>query len=278
MRVHRFLRPAWLVLVLLAPVALPGCATNPSTGRSQLILLSPEEVSAMGAEATPEMIREFGGEVPEAALRAYVDRVGRALAAHVEPEFGAIKWEFHVLDSDVVNAFALPGGHVFITRGLLAKFDSEAEVAGVLGHEIGHVTGRHVDERLSQALVAEFGLAVLGQYTETELIRIGAEQVTSIALLKFSRDQEAESDDQGLKYMTAAGYDPRGLADVMRVLIEASGGASPPEFLATHPHPQRRLAAIEEAIAGPYAHTQGSRDYGRYRGRFRRDARPFLDR
>jgi predicted Zn-dependent protease len=262
--------------ILAAIALLGGCVTNPSTGRSQLILFSAEQVAAMGAEATPQMIDEFGGEVPESELRAYVDRVGRALAAHVEPEYAGVEWQFFCLDSDVVNAFALPGGKVFITRGLLAQFENEAQVAGTLGHEIGHVTGRHVDERLSQAATAQVGLAVLGATTDAELVTLGADLLTQGALLKFNRDQETESDSQGLKYMTRAGYDPRGMQQVLEVLAAAAQGSRPPEILSTHPHPETRVVRVEAEIRAKYGALAGDPGYGLHAERFQREAAPYL--
>ncbi|MBT8484402.1 MAG: M48 family metallopeptidase [Phycisphaerales bacterium] len=263
--------------LLLAALMLTACSTNPSTGRRQLILLPGPTVAAMGVEAMPQMMAEFGGPVESAPLRDYVSDIGFQLARHVEPEYGDIQWEFVTLDSEVVNAFALPGGKVFITRGLLERFDNEAQVAGVLGHEIGHVTARHVDERLSQALVAQLGLELLGAYSESALITEGAGMATQIGMLGFGRGQETESDLQGLKYMTAAGYDPHGMYEVLQVLLEASqGGARQPEFLATHPHPETRLKAIAAQLEGPYAFTRDNPAYGRYPERFRRGALPYL--
>jgi predicted Zn-dependent protease len=272
------MRSTFAAAMLAAIALLGGCVTNPSTGRSQLILFSSDQVAAMGAEAAPQMIQDFGGEVPESELRAYVDRVGRALAAHVEPEYAGVEWQFFCLDSDVVNAFALPGGKVFITRGLLAKFENEAQVAGTLGHEIGHVTGRHVDERLSQAATAQIGLAVLGAATDAELITLGADLLTQGALLKFNRDQESESDSQGLKYMTRAGYDPRGMQQVLEVLAAAAQGSSPPEILSTHPHPETRVGRVEAEIRARYSALLGDPAYGLGAERFQREAAPFLAR
>ncbi len=266
-----------LLVFAAVAAALTGCSTNPSTGRNQLILLSSESVAAMGDEAKPQVIAEFGGEVASAELRAYVNRVGHSLAAHVEPEYADIEWEFMTLNSDVINAFALPGGKVFITRGLLSKFSNEAQVAGVLGHEIGHVTARHIDERLSQTVAAQLGLAVLGAYSESDLVAAGGSLAAQGVLLKFGRDQESESDLQGLKYMTAAGYSPVGMRQVLDVLLEASrSGGSQPEFLSTHPHPETRIEDIDRLLAGSYSHTRDNPQYGLFPHRFEEGARPYL--
>lgn len=271
------MRPFQQLLALtIAIAALTGCSTNPSTGRTQYIVLPADQIAAMGAQATPEVIAEFGGEVSSPQLRAYVDGVGRRLAKEVEPEYHRIQWEFYLLNSEVINAFALPGGRVFITMGLLSKFENEAQLAGVLGHEIGHVTARHVDERVSQTVTAQVGLAVLGAYSESAIINEGAGVAAQGVLLKFNRNQENESDNQGLKYMTAAGYDPEGMYEVMTVLAEASHGERPPEILSTHPYPETRLRRIRSALNGPYAYTKGDSNYGKYANRFRRDAGPHL--
>ncbi|MCP3904739.1 MAG: M48 family metallopeptidase [Planctomycetes bacterium] len=265
------------LLVLLPAIAmLAACSTNPSTGRTQFILLPADQVAAMGAQATPELVAEFGGEVQSAELRAYVTSVGQKLAAQVEPEYGHIEWEFTTLNSEVINAFALPGGKVFITRGLLERFDNEAQVAGVLGHEIGHVTGRHVDERISQTMVAQFGLEALGAATESQVIYEGAGMLAQVSLLSFNREQESESDYQGLKYMTRAGYDPRGMLQVLTVLAEASAGPRQWEILATHPHPENRLEDVTAALQGPYAYAVDAPGYTLGADRFAAGAKPHL--
>ncbi len=271
MRLHR------ICFLLLAGVFLSGCSVNPSTGRRQLSLFSSGEVAAMGEQAKPEVIAEFGGEVDSQPLKAYVRGVGDKVAAEVEPEYQDIEWEFYVLDTDVINAFALPGGKIFITRGLLQDFTNEAQVAGVLGHEVGHVTARHTSERLSQAWVAQFGLELIGQTSEYELVNLGAGLLAQGVMLDYSRDHENEADVQGLKYMAAAGYDPHAMREVLEVLAEASGEGRPPEFLSTHPYPESRIESIDGFLAGPYKQTQGNPNYRKFGGRFRREAMPYLN-
>jgi predicted Zn-dependent protease len=272
------MKPMIVALFLAGTCALTGCQTNPSTGRSQLILISAEDAAKMGRQAKPQLVKEYGGEVSSSELREYVTQVGRRLVRHVEPEYTDLKWEFITLDSDVINAFALPGGKVFISRGLLAQFDNEAQVAGVLGHEIGHITARHVDERISQAMAIDLGLQLGGGLTESEIAVAAGQLFGQGYLLKFSRDQESEADRQGLKYMTQSGYDPQGMVQVMNVLISASGGSSPPEILSTHPDPQRRLTEVESLIGSEYAHTQNNNEYRMFENRFEQEARPHLGR
>jgi predicted Zn-dependent protease len=271
-----------LVSLLVASLMLSGCHLNPETGRTQLRLLPASQVAAMGMEAKPGLIDEYGGEVESPELRAYIDQIGRRLSPHVAPEFAHIQWDFIVLDSDVINAFALPGGNVFLSRGLLQRFTNEAQVAAVLGHEIGHVTGQHVDERISQAvvlqgLVVATGVATAG--TDSELARAAPIVIGGAGtgfLLKFGRDQELEADALGMRYMVAAGYDPQGMVQVLEILRDAAGGASPPEILSTHPDPGRRIRDAQRQIDERYAHTRNSPEYQLHEARFQQQARPHL--
>jgi predicted Zn-dependent protease len=262
-----------LLTISCTAIIVTGCSTNPSTGRAQLDLISSDQVAAMGEQATPELIKEFGGEARSPELRRYVTQVGRRLAKQIEPEYKDVKWEFHTLESDVLNAFALPPGNVFVTTGLLSRLSNEAELAGVLGHEMGHITAAHVDERVSQQMLAELGLGVLGQTNESQIVNAGAQLLTQGTLLNFSRDQESEADEQGLKYMNKAGYDPRGMLGVLRVLVEADQGGGAPEFLSTHPDPRRRLNQAQKQIDEKYDGSKGEL----YESRFRKDAAPYLD-
>lgn len=271
------------ILTALLLTTLAGCKTNPATGRSQLLLYSAEQTAAMGEAAVPELVDEYGGEVESPELREYVAGIGRRLVRQVEPEYEDIEWDFFVLDSDVINAFALPGGNVFISRALLEEFDNEAQVAGVLGHEIGHVTGRHVDERLSQALAVQgiaVGAGVAAGGSDSDWVKAAVPVIVGVGgqgfLLKFGRDQESESDEQGVKYMTAAGYDPRGMVEVLQILAAASKGPRPPEILSTHPNPDRRIGRVQALIKGPYQYTQSNDSFRLYRTRFRRYAAPHL--
>lgn len=272
-----------LFFVLLAFVFFAaGCSVNPATGRRQFDMLSTEEEVALGSEAMPELVKEYGGEVESAALRDYVTGVGLKMTKFTEADGPDLPWEFTVLDSDVINAFALPGGKVFISRGLMDRFTNEAQLAGVLGHEIGHVTAQHIDERISQAMGIEVLAQVAGAAAGDQ--SVWAQAVPVIVglggqgyLLKFGRDQERESDILGMRYMVKAGYDPHGMYEVMEILAEASeGSGGPPEFLSTHPHPETRLATIKELLAGEYAYTQDNPEFGKYDGRWEREAAPYL--
>ena len=146
-------RLVYLILIFLIGLISSGCSTNLATGQSQLNFISTQREIAIGSEASPKFLEEYGGEIPSTKIKQYVSDLGQRLAAQSErPE---LPWEFHVIDSQVINAFALPGGKVFISRGLMAKMTNEAQLAGVLGHEIGHVTAQHVGQRMTQGLIVQ---------------------------------------------------------------------------------------------------------------------------
>jgi len=233
-----------------------GCVANEATGRSQLALIGRDHANAIGEQSKHEFRQSYGGDVDSAGVRAYVNKIGQELAKHVrEQEIRDLNWEFFVVDSSVVNAFALPGGKVYMSRGLMEKMSTEAQLAGVLGHEIGHVAAEHSRERMSQSAAIQMGTAavLLGASVSDEdwmkVVGVGAQAGGSLYLLKFNRDQEAESDELGLRYMTALNYDPSELIQVMKVLKEASGGGGGFDFFATHPDPDARIAQIKEIIA-----------------------------
>ncbi len=265
------------LLTLLAAFLLPACVTNPATGKRQLNVLSRDEEIALGTEASQELIPQYGGAYPDQSVQAYVDEIGARLAQHVELEYADLPWEFTLLDSDVINAFALPGGKVFITRGLAARFENEAQLAGVLGHEIGHVTAEHIDKRVANQTILAAGVGVtgliIGQSTDEQWLQAAVPVVVGGVgqgfLLKFSRDEESESDRLGLRYMVRAGYNPRGQLGVMQVLNEASQGqARGIEILSTHPLPQTRIDRIRRLLDEQYAREAASSD-GYYEQRYR---------
>lgn len=261
-----------VALALTSAATFSGCQANPATGRMQFTPMPAAQVAALGDEAKPQLVHEYGGEHPNAAVRQYVNEVGQSLARHVEPEFADIQWTFTVLDSEIINAFALPGGHVFISRGLLAEFDNEAQLAGVLGHEIGHVTGRHIDERLGQQMAVQGIVAAVGGLTESQLAVLAAQVATGGYQLKFGRDQESEADILGVRYMVNAGYDPQGMLQVLEVLQRAAGAGRTPEFLSTHPHPETRIRTVTRLLETDYAHTRNNPQYQLHPQRFQQIA------
>lgn len=270
----------------LAAACLTGCRTNEATGRSQLVVLSAEQEIALGTEAMPELVKEYGGEVSDSVLREYVAEIGRELATYTEADNPDLPWEFTLLDSEVINAFALPGGKVFMSRGLMTRMTNEAQLAGVLGHEIGHVTAQHVNERMSQAITLQVGVvaAAIGTRNNDNALAKYVPALVGVGgqgfLLKFSRDQESEADHLGMRYMARAGYHPRAQMQVMEILQEAvheSGGASAPEFLSTHPYPETRIARIREDLSKIYTNADNNPNLSYHEARFQRIARPRLD-
>jgi predicted Zn-dependent protease len=233
------------VLLLIA-----ACTLNPATGERQLTLLSESQEIQIGAQTHPEVLATFGAyDNPD--LQRYVQELGRKLASNSErPE---LDWTFTVLDDPVVNAMALPGGFIYVNRGILAHFNSEAELASVLGHEIGHVTARHSVEQMSRAQLAQLGLGVAAIASPEFRQYAGlASQGIQILFLKFGRDDENQSDELGLRYMMRAGYDPREMPKVFATLdriSSSSGLRSTPEWASTHPDPGNRIANIEAQIA-----------------------------
>jgi predicted Zn-dependent protease len=265
-----------IVCVLAGATAGPltGCTTNEATGRKQLNLLSRDDEIRLGEQAAPQFSEEGGGPIPNPAIQQYVSDLGLRLAELSErPE---LPWEFKTLDSAMINAFALPGGKVFVTRGLLGELDNEAQLAGILGHEIGHVTAQHINEQMSQRMVMSVGLIALGaaaQYSDedwVEILGIGAAAGGSLYLLSFGRDQEYESDMLGLRYMTRLGYDPMAQAQTMQLLAEQSSGRAGLEILQTHPYPGKRADRVRELIAENYPYTQNNPEYGLFADRYQR--------
>ncbi|MEM9559703.1 MAG: M48 family metalloprotease [Planctomycetota bacterium] len=245
------------ILLVLLPLA-GGCSTNPATGRSYFDALPRDQEIALGLESKPQLVANYGGEVRSAEVRGYVTRVGNSLARHTEGDFPSLPWQFTVLDTDVLNAFALPGGQVFITKGLLKRFTSEAQLASVLGHEIGHVTAQHIDEQISRDYARSFGVQLLGALASgsgagAQLGVVLFDQASGTFLLSFDRDQEHEADELGLRYMVAEGYNPLGSWRAMRALARASEGeARPPEFMSTHPATGSRVSRIRRLVDTQY--------------------------
>lgn len=239
---------ACLISTLLAAAA---CSTNPATGKSQLALVSEEQEIAMGREADQEIQQQLG-LYPDEKLQAYVNGVGQKLAAASERP--NLPWTFRVVDDPIVNAFALPGGKIYVTRGLLTHLTSEAELASVIGHEIGHVTARHSVEQMSKAQLAQIGL-IAGMVVQPELAQqYGqlAQAGLQLLFLKYGRDDERQADDLGLRYMDKQRYDPREMPGVFQTLQRVSqqqGSGRVPGWLATHPSEAERIQTITAKVA-----------------------------
>lgn len=223
--------------------------TNPITGEKQRVSLSVDQEITLGLQAAPELIQEMGGEARDSKLNAYVDKVGNKILSNTEAGKSPFKFEFYLLaDNKTVNAFALPGGQVFITMGLYKLLKSEDQLAGILGHEIGHVINRHGSEHmakqeLTQQLVQATQVAS-GGYDQGMI----AQYVGQMVNMKYGRDDEIESDKYGVKYLIESGYKPEAMIEVMEILNEAAGENKSPEFLSSHPNPENRIQKIKEYI------------------------------
>ena len=253
------------LLPLLALAVLAGaCQTNPLTGKSEVNFYSPKEEAGLGREVAPAIEAELGGVYEDPVLQDYVDKLTRQVAAHAPVQEGGVRYEYYgrVLNSPAVNAFSLPGGPVYVTRGLLLRMHDEAELAGVLGHEVAHIAGRHGTSRISkaqltQALLAVGIVAASVAADREDRVYVGAGAVVASAIgqlyiLGYSRDNEYEADEFGAGFSSRANYDPRALMEVFKTfeqLRQESGGAGTPEFLQTHPNPENRISRLEGICA-----------------------------
>jgi predicted Zn-dependent protease len=239
----RFIQPIGFVLILLLA---DSCAKNPVTGKRDLMLLSESQEVAMGKQSDPDIIKFFG-LYDDKNLQKFIDEKGQQMAAISHRK--NLKYEFKIVDSPVVNAFAVPGGYVYFTRGIMAHFNNEAEFAGVLGHEIGHITARHSAKQYSNAMAAQIGLTA-GAILSPEFAQYADLAQTGVGLLflKFGRDAESQSDKLGVEYSTKINYDAQEMAGFFQTLDRLqgqSGGEEVPDFLSTHPNPADR----EEKVA-----------------------------
>jgi predicted Zn-dependent protease len=227
---------------------------NPVTGERQRVQLSPQQEVVIGRQATQKMAAQHGGLYPDQALQAYIDQVGGRIVQNSGASELPYPYEFHLLrDPQTINAFALPGGQVFITVGLLRRLKTEAQLAGVLGHEVGHVVARHGAEHLAKqqlgsALVNAVGIAASDSPEGARQAALVAQAVNQLVSLQYGREDELESDQLGFRFMTQAGYNPKGIIELMQVLASARQGGQSPEFFSTHPNPDNRLERLRSLI------------------------------
>ena len=249
MRSNRFKIRLLIGVAIVAFAFIKRCSskeTNPYTGRVQTINMTSDQEIAIGLQSAPQMTQQYGGLYPNENFQNLVDDVGNKLISSSIANNTPYEYEFHLLsDEKTINAFALPGGQIFITYALFSKLENEDQLAGVLGHEIGHVLGRHSAERIAES---EFWQTV------TTGASVGADMggvVSGIGqktLLKNGRGDELESDDLGVLFMLNAEYNPEEMIGVMKILKDAAGPNRIPEFQSSHPDPDNRIEKIKEAI------------------------------
>lgn len=228
---------------------------NEFTGEEQRISLTTEEEIMMGLQAAPQMAEQHGGLYQDPAVQEFAERIGQRLVRESAVGQTDYEFQFHVLaDEQTVNAFALPGGQVFITAALMNRLDTPGQLAAVWGHEIGHVVGRHSAERIAKQRLTQglTGAAVIATYDPQNPSSQGkaamAAMIGQMVNMRYGREDELESDRLGVEIVAAAGYDPRSMLTVMEILASANQGAAPPEFMSTHPNPENRLGEIQRAI------------------------------
>ena len=238
--------------------------TNPITGEKQRVQLSPQQEVVIGQQSQQKMAAQYGGLYQDSTVQKYVNQVGgriveRSEAAQAPTPNSRYPYQFYVLsDPQTINAFALPGGPIFITVALLKRLKSEAQLAGVLGHEIGHVVARHGAEHLAKqqlgaSLVNAVGIAASDNPNDAQRAAVLAQAVNQLVSLRYGREDELESDQLGFRFIRDAGYKPTGILELMQILgsTRKSGGAQP-EFFSTHPNPENRLERLKNLITQAY--------------------------
>jgi predicted Zn-dependent protease len=256
------LSPRLIIALVIAAFSLVGyfanSYVNPVTGRKQHLALSEDQEVALGLQSAPEMAAQFGGLSQDTRGTGAVMDMGSQLARVVASDAAGTpyRFEYHLLaDLQTVNAFALPGGQIFITQALFDRLETPGQLAGVLGHETGHVLARHSSEQMAKTNLVK-GLTTSAVVAGSDQRGGGlasaaiAQFVGQFVLMSYSRKDELEADRLGVRFMARAGYDPHSMIDVMHILEQASGGGGrAPDFMATHPNPEHRIEEIEKAIA-----------------------------
>ncbi len=239
-----------IVCLGLLIVWIISCAVNPVTGKRDFMLLTEADEIALGEQTDKEIIQTYG-LVQDSELEAYVTRLGKEMVPQTHRP--NLNYQFKVLDTPVINAFAVPGGYVYFTRGILAYLNNEAEFAGVLGHELGHVNARHSAIQYSRAQLAQVGLGIGAIFSEDFRKYAGLAQFgVGLLFMRFSRDNERQADDLGVEYSTKAGYDANYMAEFFNTLERMNPGSDQsglPGWFSTHPNPVDRIAAVKRKTA-----------------------------
>jgi predicted Zn-dependent protease len=256
------LNPRVLIAAVILLIGIAGyygkSVLNPVTGEKQHISLTTDQEIALGLGAAPKMEDEFGGLDPDENAQALVQRVGERVMSKSVASTTPYKFQYHLLrDPQTVNAFALPGGPIFITRGLFTRLQNEAQLAGVLGHETGHVVARHSAEhmaksQLGQSIVGAIYVGASDPNGRGQQAAIMAAVANQMVQLKYGRQDELEADTLGVRVMSEAGYDPRAMLGVMKILENVGGGRRQSEFMSSHPNPGNREQVIQAAIEKLY--------------------------
>lgn len=230
---------------------------NPITEQKQHLDMTPKQEIALGLQAAPEMAQQYGGEARDPAGQAAVEQLGQELVAKTDAGKTPYQYHFHLLaDDSTVNAFALPGGQIFITEGLYKNLKTKGELAGVLAHEVGHVAARHSAQQLAKQQLSQglTGAAVIAAYDPNDRNNNAAAMamlISQVVSLKFGRNDELEADRLGIRFSQQAGYDPRAMIKVMKILDQLAKSRTP-EFFSTHPNPDNRIKKINDEIAARF--------------------------
>ncbi len=243
-----------VLLLALSAIVLPiasGCSVNPVTGKSELIFIPESQEIAMGLQAAPQLETQFGGAVNDSTLQAYIQQVGKKVADKSDRK---MPYDFTLVNSGIPNAFALPGGKIFITAGLMSRMTNERQLAAVLGHEIVHVAAKHgvkgMQQNIGASVLVEIAAAAAGA-DKAAAAKAASQVAASMYGMKYSRDNEYEADRVGTKYMTKAGYNPWGMPELLTILLNLSEKepGTFAEMFQTHPLSSKRIAAIKAQIA-----------------------------
>ncbi len=257
------LRKKLTVLILSVWALAAGCTTNPVTGENQLMLVDEAWELQVGRQYSPEVQKQLGGRIANWQLQNYVTSVGQKIA--VVSHLPELEFHYVAVNDESVNAMALPGGYVFITRGMLEQLASEAQLAGVLAHETAHVTARHAAAAVSSQMGMDLALSAAGQKASSgtmEIARMGA----GLIGLSYNRTQETQADTIGLEYLVKAGYSPYAMVETIEIL-QRQNEVRPIELFSSHPNPANRKADIEEHMSGniyPPGLTTGEADYKKF--------------